>query len=165
VSEAGWEAAEGECCRVKLNKRERKLLEYVVRCPGRAPVADGLPEGVGGATVMSLSHKGLVTLDWSEDIPRWYTIEPAPLGRFVGSPLEWREVGEGLAADFLGGFAIVYQLVGGRWDWFGRIRQRKAQLTGIKHETRDAARLACEAWADEERLRQAGEEKEANTGG
>ncbi len=143
---------------MRLTKAERKYLEFLFTrdIHGDSP----LPKGVGLATIRSCEEKKLVRVGANG----YY---PTALGRFVAEPLEWRAVhgwaAGGKRADFLGGTAWLRPAGGGESKrgsaahvWFAIVRGEWSP-SYQDTDTQAAARDACEAWVDAERLRVAGD--------
>ena len=142
-----------------LSKRERTLLEWCLSHPGSQFRDTGWPKGAGNATVRELLDKTLIV--GPRVLFKGFTYDPTALGRFVGTPLEWRADGEELRTDFLGGYAWVSPTTKdvGRYVWRAVLR---GQCLYTAADTQDAARAACEAWVNAERLRQAGRSRYAD---
>ena len=133
---------------MRLSKRERKYMEFLFTRDLHGDRTPRPGSGIGPATILSCEAKKLVRLGANG----YY---PTALGRFVGEPLEWREEGTWLRTDYLGGDAWVSPTTEDvdRYVWRGVLR---GQCLYTAAYTQDAARAACEAWVDAERLRQAG---------
>lgn len=132
-----------------LSKREEEYIRFLLTRDlhgDRTP-----PLGIGPATILSCVAKKLVCMGANG----YY---PTALGRFVGTPLEWREYEHGWTVDFMGGSAFIQPgtRAGEEFRWHACLRYHNAPDYMIA-PTRDSARAACEAWVRAERLRQAGE--------
>ena len=138
-----------------LNKRERTLLVAVIDLR-LTHTGYPYPRGTGWGTMQALIAKGLVG--------RGCGTRATPLGRFIGTPLEWEQGDHRITADFPGGYAIVHSLSAKRFpfaqgpeyfNWGACVRGRWSDEP-LSAETPEAARAACEAWVNAERLRVAG---------